>query len=364
MAQIDPDEKFMFGFALIPEIGPARFAKLKSLFGTFEEAWKAPASGLAKAKINEKTSLVIATKRSAIKLDAEYERFKQSSMMLVDKNHPDYPELLKQIKSAPYVLFCLGDTSLLGKKQLAIVGTRNPTKYGTIVGEKLATEISNAGLVVTSGMANGIDSIAHRSATNAGKPTIAVLGEGIEKKLQANISKRLADQIIANGGLIISEYGPHAIASKFTFPARNRIISGLSLGVLVVEAGEKSGSLITAHCALEQNREVFAVPGSIFSPQSVGTHLLLKQGAQLTASAKDILEAFQFATVQENNSSMRTFENKQHQMVYDHLSFDPIHIDKLALECKLDSSCIAATLSMLEIQGAAKNMGGGMFIRN
>lgn len=363
MSKNGTDEKYMFGFALIPEIGPARFEKLKKAFNNFEVAWKASQMSLTKAGIDGKTVKVVVEKRSAIDVDQEYEKFKQSEIVMLNKYQSDYPKQLKEIKSAPFVLFCLGNIELLSKKQLAIVGTRNSTKYGQLVTEKLATEISNAGLIVTSGMAYGIDSCAHKAATNADKPTIAVLGGGIADTMQRSLSKQMIQGIISQDGLIISEYQPDFLANKFTFPARNRIISGLSLGVLVVEAGEKSGSLITAHYALEQNREVFAVPGNIFSPQSIGTHWLLKQGAQLVRDAKDILETFHFAIPQENSIKERTFDDEEEQKIYHKLSFEPMHIDKLARVCKLNSSSAATKLSLLELKGAAKNLGGGMFIR-
>ncbi len=359
----DIDEKYIFGFALIPEIGPARFEKLKKTFNSLESAWKASATSLARAGIDKKTSKIIVQKRSAIIIEQEYEKFKQSKIIMLCKDQGGYPKRLKEIKSAPFVLFCLGNIKLLQKKQLAIVGTRKPTNYGQIVTEKLAIGISNTGLVVTSGMAHGIDSCAHKAALDAGKPTIAVLGGGIANTILQISSKQIAQAILSQDGLIVSEYQPNFLASKFTFPARNRIISGLSLGVLVIEAGEKSGSLITARYALEQNREVLAVPGNIFSPQSLGTNWLLKQGAQLVRDANDILEAFHFTIPQENNVKERVFDDEQEQKIYCRLSFEPIHIDKLARICNLNSSTVAMKLSLVELKGAIKSLGGGMFIR-
>lgn len=171
------------------------------------------------------------------------------------------------------------------------------------------------------------------------------------------------DDIVRSGGLIVSEYHPWARATKFTFPARNRIISGLSLGVLVIEAGEKSGSLITANCALEQNREVFAVPGSIFSSQSIGTNLLIKQGAQLVSSQNDILTALNFMPSSSKQTTLPQFENETEKTIYSLLTLEPAHIDALAKKCCLDSNNISAILSLMELRGIAKNIGGGMFIK-
>lgn len=262
------------------------------------------------------------------------------------------------------MLFYLGNIEVLKKKQLAIVGTRMPSKYGQMAAEKLAFEVSNAGLVVTSGLAHGIDSISHKAALSLANPTVAVLGSGLEIGLEGNRAKTLAEEIIQHGGAIISEYPPNFPASKITFPARNRIVSGLSLGVLVIEGGERSGTLITANYALEQNREVFAVPGNIFSPKSMGTHKLLKEGARLAHSAKDILETFNFVvSSQQTVDQERIFEDEQEKLIYGKLSFEPLHIDVIAKKCNLDPPKVAAKMSMMELRGWVRNLGGGMFIR-
>lgn len=357
------DSKYLFAFALIPEIGSARFGKLKNAFGNFSAAWKATSTQLEKAKIDKKTIKVLCEKRLAIDPDKEYDKFLQNEIVMLRSDRGELPKQLQQIKTAPFVLFCLGNIDLLKKKQLAIVGTRNPTRYGQIATEKLATDISNAGLVITSGMAQGIDSFAHQATMEAENKTIAVLGGGISKVAQAAVPKQMIEKIVAHDGLIISEYQPSFDANKFTFPARNRIISGLSLGVLVVEAGEKSGSLITARYALEQNREVMAIPGSIFSKQSLGTNWLLKEGAQVVRNSKDILGTFNFNTPEKTELEKRSFEDETQQKIFNQLSFEPIHIDQIAKKCRISSSLAATKLSLLELNGAVKNLGGSMFIR-
>ncbi|MEA2006874.1 MAG: DNA-processing protein DprA [Patescibacteria group bacterium] len=357
------DSKYLFAFALIPEIGSARFEKIEKAFENFEAGWKASPTELTKAGLDKKTVSVIDEKRSRIDVEREYSMFLQSKIEMIHRKQKDFPAQLKQIKTSPFLLFCLGNKSLLAKKQLAIVGTRNPTKYGQITTSKLATEISSAGLVITSGMAQGIDSFAHNAALDAENKTIAVLGGGISRVANNTRAKQMIEKILYQDGLVVSEYQPNFDANKFTFPARNRIISGLSLGVLVVEAGEKSGSLITAHCALEQNREVLAVPGSIFSSQSLGTNWLLGQGAQIVRNSKDILETFNFTSSTQPKRQDPVFDDEIQQKIFDRLSFEPVHIDNLARKCHLDSSSVTAKISILELKGLIKNVGGNMFIR-
>lgn len=358
-----PDHAYIFGFSLILEIGPARFEKITKEFSSPKEAWLAPEKELLEKGVDQKTANLFIQKRKEISLEKEFENFSKRPYYFITKKDSLYPSRLKEIKTAPYVLFCYGDIQLLAKKQLAVVGTRMPTSYGKTATEKICQGIINAGLLITSGMANGIDTIAHNVAMEMGSPTIAVLGEGFEQARKNFNFKKTMDDIVRSGGLIVSEYHPWARATKFTFPARNRIISGLSLGVLVIEAGEKSGSLITANCALEQNREVFAVPGSIFSSQSIGTNLLIKQGAQLVSSQNDILTALNFMPSSSKQTTLPQFENETEKTIYSLLTLEPSHIDALAKKCCLDPNNISAILSLMELRGIAKNIGGGMFIK-
>ena len=222
-----------------------------------------------------------------------------------------------------------------------------------------------AGLTIVSGLALGIDGIAHRAALDAGGLTAAVLGTGID---DATIYPRehfnLAKSIIENGGALITEQPPKTPSLKQNFPARNRIMAGLALGTLVIEAAENSGSLITAGFALEQNREVFAVPGDIFSPQSTGTNRLIKNGAKLVTSAADILEELNISRTQPA-LALKIFEPKtdEEKIIWKNLSNEPLHIDKISKMTRLDTAAVASVLSALEIEGAVKNIGGQNFIR-
>ncbi len=358
-------QKYLYSFTLI-NLGPSTLRKLAESFNSFEEAWQASQSKLMEAGIKNTVAEKIQSTRLKINVEKEWDKFTKSDLQFITINDKSYPQQLREIKSAPFILFYLGNLELLKQKQLAVVGTRRYTDYGRMVTEKLIPQIARAGIVITSGMAQGIDSIAHQACLDANQPTIAVLGAGIAEVQRNNYARRMIDKIISQNGLIISEYPPLFPASKYTFPTRNRIVSGLSLGTLVIEAGIKSGTLITANYALEQNREVFAVPGNIFSPKSDGTHQLIKNGAQIVTSADDILEALNFAPIQGNlfEQSGPEFTDPEEELIYKKLSLDPIVIDKLAKLCKLDTSTVTTKLSLLELKNLARNIGGGRFIKN
>ena len=355
---------YLYAFTLI-DLGPATLRKIKETFGNFEKAWQANKSEFQKAGILEKTAKKIVTARLKINVVNEWTKFEKTNLNFITENDSAYPQQLREIKSAPFILFYLGNIDLLKQKQLAIVGTRCYTEYGKMVVEKITPEIAQAGIVITSGMAQGIDSLAHMATINTNQPTIAVLGAGIPEVSKNYYAKQVIDAIVSHDGLVISEYSPFYPANRYTFPARNRIVSGLSLGTLVIEAGKKSGTMITVNYALEQNREVFAIPGNIFSDKSTGTHHLIKKGAQMVTSANDILEVLNFAPTQSNifDQPQIDFTDKEEELIYKKLSLDPIAIDKLAKNCKLDITTISSKLSILEIKGLVRNIGGGRFIR-
>jgi len=356
--------KYLYAFTLL-NTGPATLRKLKSNFNTFEEAWGATKISLIKSGILEKTAEKICSLRSTVNTNKEWEKFKETGIDFITESDNEYPQQLREIKSAPFILFYTGNINLLKKKQLAVVGTRRYTEYGKMVVEKIIPEIAQAGIIITSGMAQGIDTLSHLATTSINQPTIAVLGSGISQAQNNNYTKVTADTILSNGGLIVSEYPPFMPATKYTFPARNRIVSGLSMGTLVIEAGKKSGTMITVNYALEQNREVFAVPGNIFSDRSAGTHHLIKEGAQIVTSANDVLNTFNFASVQSNifDQPKIDFTNPEEELIYKKLSLDPITIDKLAKNCKLDTTLVSSKLSLLEMKGLTRNIGGGRFIK-
>ncbi|MDA3815556.1 MAG: DNA-processing protein DprA [Patescibacteria group bacterium] len=359
------EEKILLGFSLLSNVGTVTFWKLTSQFSNIKEAWNFSEEHLIKAGIKKNAQKVIA-QRNKINLDEEYSKLEAEGISILSPflNKKNFPKQLQEISGAPFILYIRGNQELLCKKQLAIVGTRRPTAYGKQVVGKLASQVAQSGFIITSGMAMGIDSLAHQTAIENNQPTIAVLGSGLSHKiLNQSFAHKLSQEILASGGAIISEYSPTFEANKHTFPARNRIISGLSLGTLVIEAGEKSGSLITASYALEQNREVFAVPGSLFSSQSLGTNWLIKQGAIPTTNISDINSAFGFSSEKITEKSEIEFENDQEKLIYKTLNHEPMPIDKIAKISKIDQKILSGKLSLMELKGLIKNIGGG-FIRN
>ncbi len=278
---------------------------------------------------------------------------------LSDKN---YPRLLKEIYDPPKELFFLGEIRAEENLPLAIVGTRKISNYGKQVTVELGRALARASFTIISGLALGVDGLAHQAALDVGTRTIAVLGCGLDN-IYPPTHKNLAEKIVAGGGAIISEYPTGTLPLRQHFPARNRIIAGLSLGVLVIEAPETSGALITAKCALEQNREVLAVPGSVFSQNSFGTNQLIKLGARPITKVEDILEAFNLEFPEKQKREIKP-ANKEEKIILDILSNEPINIDEIVKKSGLDASTINSTLVMMEISGKVKNLGGGNYIIN
>jgi len=274
-----------------------------------------------------------------------------------DKN---YPRLLKKIKDAPEVIYYRGELNP-GEQCFAIVGTRRFSSYGKQVALEIAGDLAEAGLTIVSGLAPGIDTFAHTAVVERRKRTIAVLGTGLdEKSIYPQSNLKLAQKILETGGCLISEYPPGTCGTKFTFPQRNRIISGLSLGVLVVEAKQKSGALITAHHAFEQNRKVFAIPGSIYSLNSKGCHYLIKKGAKLVENANDILKEFNFP-LPTPGVGYPIGKTEEENLILEALKEGPLYIDKIIEKTKLKASEVASTLAILEIKGKVRNLGGNIY---
>jgi len=285
-----------------------------------------------------------------------------SSIQRLTQRNKKYPALLKEIYKPP-VLYLRGDLQESNKLALAVVGTRKPTYYGKQVTSKIVYDLVNAGIVIISGLALGIDTLAHKTALGAGGQTIAILGSGInDKNIYPKENKKLAHKIIKSGA-IISEYPPNTPARPGYFPQRNRIISGMSLGTLVIEAGYKSGALITARCALDQNREVFCIPGPILSEKSMGPNNLIKLGAKLVTSAKDVFEEFNLTQAMELTMPAKiTGDNPEEKKIIKILNYEPIHIDEIIKQTKLNAATANATLAMLEIKNKIKNMGGNNYV--
>ncbi len=276
-----------------------------------------------------------------------------------DKN---YPPSLKEIKGAPKVLYRRGE---IGQEEncFAVVGTRRCSSYGKQVAWEIAGDLAEAGLTIVSGLAPGVDTFAHTAVVERKKRTIAVLGTGLdERSIYPQSNLKLSQKILENNGCLISEYPPGAPGSKITFPKRNRIISGLSLGVLVVEAKEKSGALITAEWARKQKRKVFAVPGPIRSLNSKGPNKLIKQGAKLVEDINDILTELNLPL--KKPGSFYTGENEEENLILDALKEETLYIDKIIENTKLPTATVASLLSILEIKGKVKNLGANVYAVN
>jgi len=271
-----------------------------------------------------------------------------------------YPENLKKIKGAPKILYYKGTLPKPNEKCFAIVGTRRPSSYGQQTALKISGELSNAGLTIISGLAPGIDTLAHKAVVEKQKRTIAVLGTGLdEKSLYPQLNLILSKKILEFGGCLISELCPGTPGSKFSFPRRNRIISALSLGVLVIEAKEKSGSLITADFAKKQNKKVYAVPGSIYSLNSAGPNKLIKEGAKLVSKTNDILTEFNIK--QASFENILEAENSDEAKIMQVLKEGPLQIDKIIEKTKLNASVVATSLALMEISGKIRDLGSGIY---
>ncbi len=275
--------------ALTPGVGPRRLLRAVERCGSAARVLHLPLTELEALELPAQAAQFIATGEAAKAADEELGKLAGTNATVVTYHDEAYPERLREIYDPPALLWARGDAGLLGKPALAVVGTRHPTPYGTGMAERLSRDLAMRGLIVLSGMARGIDTAAHKGALEAKRPTIAIWGTGVDV-VYPKENKPLAEQIIAGGGLIVSELPLGTFPAPQNFPRRNRILSGMSVGVLVIEAGENSGTRVTARCALEQNREVFAVPGNVTTRNAWGPNMLIKQGAKLTSCWEDVWE--------------------------------------------------------------------------
>ena len=350
------DIKFWVGFSLVPGIGRVKLTQLENYFGNLEDAWQAAPtelkhSGLEKSSINAITSW-----RDKVSLEAEMEKLERYGVKVLTCHDSDYPSRLKEIYDYPPVLYVRG--SLLPEDEwcLAVVGTRRATVYGRQVTEEMVADLAQSRITIVSGLAKGVDSIAHQSALDTGGRSIAVFACGLDivyPAENANLARRIMQQ-----GALISEYPLGTRPRAENFPRRNRIMSGLSLGVLVVEAGETSGAMITARLALEQNREVFAIPGSILSPASRGTNYLIQEGAKLVSDYTDILEELNLTAVTHQIELKEVIPSSDTEaLLLKQLSAEPTHIDEVCRSSGLSTSTVSSTLTMMELKGLVKQVG-------
>jgi DNA processing protein len=365
---------------LTPGLGPTKARKLLDLFGGVEGVFQATLTELEAAGLQAVSAQSLGTGKSWELAQEEELKAKQAGVTLVPLDDAAYPANLKQIYDPPLVLYVRGNTEALSQPGIALVGTRHPTPYGSGMAEKLAHDLAARGLVIFSGLARGVDTAGHRGAIAAKGKTVAVFGTGVDV-VYPKENTRLADQILSLGGTLVSEFALNTFAAPQNFPIRNRIISGLSSGVLVVEAAEYSGTRITSRCALEQNREVFAVPGNVTNKNSWGPNTLIKQGAKLVATWEDVWDELPQnvkvtlapPAVDESSGSQEAslFGEKElpphEKKIFALLRKDEaIHIDTIveALERDLSSSEIFAALFELELAGKVKQLPGKNFVKS
>ncbi len=354
--------RYYVGCNLVSGLGPIRLQRLIEHCGSIEAAWNASNADLAAAGIDARTRASLQKTRRERDLDAELVRIEQAGLTVVTREDPTYPRLLAEAPNAPPLLYIRGHLDPQDDWAIAVVGTRSPTTYGKEATRYIVSELAQNGVTIVSGLAIGIDSVAHMTALEAGGRTIGVLGCGLDR-IYPERNKNLADQLLEQGALV-SDYplGTHPHAANF--PPRNRIISGLTLGTLVVEAGVQSGALITVNFALDQGRDVFAVPGSIFNRTSVGTHSLIRNGAMLVNSAADILEELHLTTLTTQQEVVAALpKDPTEAALLDYLSKEPLHIDFISRISGMSIALVSSTLAILELKGFVRQAGNMEYVR-
>ena len=344
---IHNDSHALFTFANLETIGGSRIRKLLSLFSSPDDLFRATAADLMDRGVSDQWARAFTNERDRVDVSRLRDRCETLGIRFLVASDQAFPLLLKEIPDPPIGLFVRGD---LGKEALtiAVVGTRAATGYGRQVTRELVGALARAGVVVVSGLALGIDGVAHEAAIAAGGKTIAVLPCGLDRVYPAS-HDGLAQRIVENGGALVSEFGLGTLPLKYHFPIRNRIIAGMASGTLVTEAPERSGALLTAFLALEYNRDVFAVPGPITAPSSCGTHRLLRSGAQLVERAEDILSAYHMAS--ETQAKSEESLSDRERLVLSYCTREPRTVDQIQNLSRLNTSVINATLVCLQMKG-------------
>lgn len=358
---VDGDTPYWVAFRNVYGIGPIRFQHILRKFGTMQAAWHASSHQLGAVLDRRSLSQLLEDRRSVDPL-AEFEGLKADGIRVLTLLDEDYPDLLREIPAPPPVLFLKGDIRLSDRRAVAIVGTRQATPYGRDMALTIATDLARAGVTVVSGMALGIDGVAHQASLDAGGRTLAVLGSGV-RTVYPYAHRELAGRIVENGAML-SDFHPDTKPDGPNFPARNRLISGLSLGVVVIEAPMRSGALITVEFAAEQGREVFAVPGSALSAACAGSNRILRDGARLVRSADDILEDLRLGEApRQMPLGIPSSLDEASRRVLAALSAEPRHIDEISATVDMPIASLASTLMTLELQNFVRNVGAQYYAR-
>lgn len=345
-----------------PKITHKRYTSLLKHFGTIDSAFLAEFSDFGQKVWEENIIQEFILWKKQVDEEALEKELQKENIQTISYGHPDYPLLLKEIYDPPLCLFVRGNIQNI-QYPFAIVGTRKASRYGKQITEEIVKALTEAQMTIISGLALGIDGVAHETnLKNKGK-TIAVLGCGIDRAtIYPRAHQTLSEKIIEQGGAILSEYPPKTLGTKYSFPKRNRIIAGMSLGVLVVEAQASSGALITAQAALEYNREVFAIPHNITSSTGQGPNNLLKLGARVVTQSQDILDIFGLQTKQSSREDKIIGDNPEETLILQTLSREPIHIDVLIKQANIPSQVLLSHLTLLEIKGKVRNLGNMNYI--
>jgi DNA processing protein len=355
------DKRYWIGFNLIKGIGAVRMQALIQYFGDLEIAWKATPADLAHAGLGSKVIERVIQARGQVDLEKLWKKIESQNIYILTWEDDSYPQRLKEIDQPPPVLYIRGEYLPDDLFAVAIVGTRRVTPYGRQITEELSSFLAVNGITVISGLARGVDAIAHQTALKAGGRTIGVLGSGVDK-IYPPEHRALAEKMMGHGA-IISDYAPGTPPDATNFPPRNRIISGLSLAVVVVEAGETSGALITAEFAAEQGREIFAVPGSILAPQSKGTNKLIQNGALPLLSVDDLMQALDLTRMGKHKAARKNIPaDETEALLMNALGVEPLHVDEIRNQTELPIEKVSATLALMELKGMVRQVGGMKYV--
>lgn len=349
--------------AYFPKLTHKRYQDLIRVFSSLEDVWQARPGALKQMGWDDELTAEFISWRDGLNQTKIERDLARESIEIIIQTDERYPASLKQLYDPPIALFVRGN---LSKEDLclAIVGTRKCTPYGKQVVEELVPALVANGLTIVSGLAFGIDGIAHAATLGAGGKTIAVLGSGVDRAHVFPTSHSdLANRIIGSGGAVISEYPPGAMSNTFTFPRRNRIVAGMSLGTLIIEAPEKSGALITAQCALDNSREVFAVPQNITHANSFGPNMLIKNGAHPVTTVEDILSVLNIEKTQSQTATRAALpDSAEESMLLSLLTREPLHIDLITKQSKMPGYMVSSALTLMEMKGRVRNVGGMMYV--
>lgn len=356
-----PERAYWVAFHRVPYIGPARLRRLVEAFGSLRAAWIAPVTELRRC-LEQRSLQELVKTRAELDVAAIYDAIVSRGVSVTTPVDITYPSLLAEIPAPPPVVYYRGELLETDRTAVAIVGTRRVTAYGREMAARIAGDLARAGVTIVSGLARGVDGVAHQAALDAGGRTLAVLGSGVDRIYppeHRNLAQRITEQ-----GAVLSDYLPDTPPDGGNFPPRNRIISGLSLGVVVIEAPDRSGALITVDFAADQGRDIFAVPGQANAANSSGTNRLIRDGARLVRSAEDILEDLQIRQTGRMDVIQQSLPlSEEDRRLLAVLTAMPQHIDDLAELCDVTVAEISGRLMMLELQGLVRNAGAQHYAR-